>query len=89
MKVLITGAHGNLGLMCVEQALAMGYQIKCFDLQTPANQKKADEYAGRVENVLGDMRDNSMLQLLVDGVDAIIHNASLLPPMTAGAGCEC
>ena len=82
MKILITGAYGNLGLMCIEQALAMGYQIKCFDLLNSANEKKAHEYAGRVETVLGDIRDSSLLQSLVEGVDAIIHNASILPPLT-------
>ncbi|NRB40095.1 MAG: NAD(P)-dependent oxidoreductase [Pseudomonadales bacterium] len=82
MKILITGAYGNLGLMCVEQALALGYKIKCFDLKTAANQKLADEYAGQVETVLGDLRDADLLKTLVDDVDAIIHNASLLPPLT-------
>lgn len=81
MKVLITGAFGNLGLMCVEQALSMGYQLRLFDIDNPATRKAAASYSGQ-EVIFGDLRDESLLPQLVDGVDAIIHNASLLPPLT-------
>lgn len=82
MKILITGAFGNLGLMCVEQALAQGHKVRCFDVENPTTRKKAQEYAGRVEVILGDIRDSALLPKLVEGVDGIIHNASLLPPLT-------
>lgn len=41
MKILITGAFGNLGLMCVDQALQMGFQVKCFDLDNKNSKKLA------------------------------------------------
>ena len=81
-KVLITGAFGNLGLMCVEQSLAIGYQLRCFDIDNPATRKAAKAFQGRVEAVFGDLRDEALLDKLLEGVDAIIHNASLLPPLT-------
>lgn len=82
MKVLITGAFGNLGLMCLQQALEQGFEVRCFDLDIPYNQKLADKYQGRVEVILGDIRNANLHSQLVKGVDAIIHNASLLPPAT-------
>jgi len=82
VKVLITGAFGNLGLMCVEQALSMGHRIVCFDLDTRANRRTADSYADRVDAVFGDLRNASLVHDAVEGVDAILHNASVLPPVT-------
>lgn len=81
MKVLITGAFGNLGLMCVNQAIELGYEVTCFDLDTAKNRKQADCLTN-VTTILGDIRDSSTLEALVKGVDAIIHNASILPPVT-------
>ncbi len=86
MRVLITGAFGNLGLMCVEQALALGWSLRCFDVDTPANRRLARRHSERdprrVEVILGDILDGALLPRLVAGVDAILHNAALLPPRT-------
>ena len=82
MRILITGAFGNLGLMCVKQALALGYTVRCFDLDTARNRTSAAHFADTVEVIFGNILDNTILQTAVAGVDAIIHNAALLPPMT-------
>lgn len=81
MKVLITGAFGNLGLMCIQQALELGYEVTCFDLASPKNAKLAQQHA-RVKSVLGDIQNTALLSGLVADADAIIHNASVLPPVT-------
>ena len=85
MKLLITGAFGNLGLMCVDQALSMEYEVVCLDLDTRANRKIAASYANRVEVVLGDLRDASLVRGTIEDVDAIVHNAAVLPPVTETA----
>ena len=82
MKILITGAFGNLGLMCINQALEFGYRVRCFDLDTPHNRKSAAQFTDRIETVFGNILDTECLQKAVEGVDAIVHNAALLPPMT-------
>lgn len=81
-KILITGAFGNLGLMCVEQALAQGHEVRCFDIDSPNTRKQASTYVNKVEIIWGDLRDSTIPNTLVKDVDAIIHNASLLPPLT-------
>jgi nucleoside-diphosphate-sugar epimerase len=81
-NILITGAFGNLGLMCVEQALAQGHHVRCFDIENAHTQKIAEHYYHRAEVFFGDIRNTELLETLVKGVDAIIHNASLLPPLT-------
>lgn len=80
--VLITGAFGNLGLMCVDQALAQGHRVHCFDIENANTKKLAAQYADKVDVFLGDIRDQALLAKALQGVDAIIHNASLLPPLT-------
>ena len=82
MKVLITGAFGNLGQMCINQALDLGYELRLFDLDSVNNRHLAQKYQGRCEMVWGDIQDASLHPRLVEGVDAIIHNAALLPPAT-------
>ncbi|CAA0110677.1 D-erythronate dehydrogenase [Zhongshania aliphaticivorans] len=82
MKILITGAFGNLGQMCIEEALKQGYQLRCFDLDGTQNQKLKRRYQNRCEVILGDIRDTEHHRKLLTGVDAVIHNASLLPPLS-------
>jgi len=85
MKILITGALGNLGLMCIEQAKAQGLEVIAFDLDTPHNQQRAKQQLAEQHGlhvVLGDIRNTEQLTPLLSDVDAIIHNAAMLPPAT-------
>jgi len=84
VKILITGALGNLGLMCMEQALVEGHSLCCFDMDTAANRSFAAKYAEnkKINFVFGDIRDSKLLEYLMAGVDGVLHNASLLPPLT-------
>ena len=82
MRVLVTGAFGNLGQLVLEQLLADGHQLRCTDLDAPHQRHLAMPYAGRCEIVLGDITDCSQHPALVSGMDAIVHLASLLPPAT-------
>ena len=82
MKVLITGAFGNLGLMCIEQALSVGLDVRCFDRRSSQTLKQSRRYGSRIETFFGDITDYACHASLVSGVDAIIHNACLLPPQT-------
>ncbi len=82
MNILITGAFGNLGQMCVEEALRQGHQLRCFDLDNAQNQKLKRRYHNRYQVILGDICDTTLHTELLDGIDVVIHNASLLPPLS-------
>ena len=82
MNVLLTGAFGNLGLLCLEQLLSDGHRVRCTDIDAAPQRRSAAPFRDRCDVQLGDIRDTEKLATLVDGVDAIIHLASLLPPHT-------
>jgi nucleoside-diphosphate-sugar epimerase len=82
VNILITGAFGNLGQMCVEEALRQGHQLRCFDLDNAQNQKLKRRYHNRCQVILGDICDTTLHTELLDGIDVVIHNASLLPPLS-------
>ncbi|MBO6752861.1 MAG: NAD-dependent epimerase/dehydratase family protein [Spongiibacter sp.] len=82
MKVLLTGAFGNLGLLCLERLLADGHELRCTDLEGEEQRKQAARFSGQCEIVFGNICEPQFLPGLVEGVEAIVHLASLLPPNT-------
>jgi len=83
MKVLLTGAFGNIGPNVVEKLLDQGHQVRCFDRKTEATERKAERFKDQVEVVWGDLRNSDDVNTAVGlHVDIIIHIAFALPPMT-------
>jgi len=82
MKVLLTGAFGNVGVSALEELLARGQAVRCFDLRTAANERTAQRYAGRMEVVWGDMRNPEDMMAAVQGQDIVLHVAFIIPKMS-------
>jgi len=82
MKVLITGALGNLGGNATKRLLEQGHQVRCFDIKTKANEKKAGKIRDKVDIFWGDIRKPEDLAAAVKEIDVVIHLAFLLPPLT-------
>lgn len=80
MKILLTGAFGNIGFSALQELIKQGQSVRCFDLPTRANQKKARQVAGKAEIIWGDIRDAKQVASLVRDQDVIIHLAAILPP---------
>ena len=57
MKVLLTGAFGNIGESTLLALLEKNYDIRCFDLQTERNEKVAKRLGkkGNFEIIWGDV----------------------------------
>jgi nucleoside-diphosphate-sugar epimerase len=83
MKVLITGAFGNIGQKVIQAVLDKNYQVICFDLNNAANQAVSDGLGNRVETVWGDITSSEQVAQVVARVDAVIHMAALLPATVA------
>jgi nucleoside-diphosphate-sugar epimerase len=79
MKVLLTGAFRNLGLMVIRECSGGA----CRPARTfQRRNRRARAHEGRVEIAWGDIRDAAWLARQVEDVDAVIHLAGLLPPAT-------
>lgn len=85
LRVLVTGAFGNLGRATVDELLGAGKDVVAFDLPTrrasrAAARLRREHGHGRFSAVFGDIRDAGSLLKICRDVDAIIHNAAILPP---------
>ncbi len=82
MRVLLTGAFGNLGIATIKELLSQGHEVRCFDIPTKANKKTAGRFSDKIELIWGDIRDPALVKKAVSDQEAIIHNAAVLPPST-------
>jgi nucleoside-diphosphate-sugar epimerase len=82
MKVLLTGAFGNIGVHALRELLAQGHIVRCFDVATKANKRQARQVRGRFEVVWGDLRRPDDVARAVQGQDAIVHLAFVIPKLS-------
>lgn len=82
VRVLLTGAFGNLGRPTVQALVQRGHRVRCFDVRSRPAERLARSLGSQVEVSWGDLRDEHALRAAVAGQDAIIHNAAVLPPFT-------
>jgi UDP-glucose 4-epimerase len=80
VKVLLTGALGNIGRNATKKLIEQGHQVRCFDLKTRANEKAAQSIEDQIEVVWGDVRSPDDLAAAVKDQDVIMHLAFILPP---------
>jgi nucleoside-diphosphate-sugar epimerase len=82
MKVLLTGALGNIGLSALEALLGEGHDVVAFDLESRRAHKLACGFDGRAHFVWGDITRPDSFRHTLEGVDAVIHLAAIIPPNT-------
>lgn len=82
MKVLVTGGLGNIGRYVIKELLGKGDSVSCLDLKTPANLRKAKIFGNQVTFYWGNIWSHSLLEEAVSGMDAVIHLAFIIPPMS-------
>jgi len=78
MKVLLTGAFGNFGTTTLHSLLKQGHDVRCFDLETEANQKTAEKFENRIETIWGDVRNPDDLARAVPEMEVVIHLAFIV-----------
>jgi len=79
MKVLLTGAFGNIGINAIKNLIAQNHEVRCFDLKNEKNEKVAGKFKGKIEVVWGDMRKPDDLTVAVRDRDVVIHLAFIIP----------
>ena len=85
MKVLVTGALGNIGFSTLEALLVEGHDVVAFDLKSRRARQLASGFDGRVQFVWGDITNPESVRFALEGVDAVIHLAAIIPPSTERA----
>ncbi|MHA2043125.1 MAG: NAD-dependent epimerase/dehydratase family protein [Candidatus Thorarchaeota archaeon] len=82
MRVLVTGAFGNVGESTLLSLFETDYEICCFDIETAANLKKQKHLSkiGVFDTFWGDIRDSKIIRRAVKDIECIIHLAAILPP---------
>lgn len=74
-KVLVTGGSGFLGINLIRHLLAKGVtDVRSLDLVEFDYPER-----GRVDAVVGDIRDKAMVAKCMDGVKWVVHTAAALP----------
>lgn len=80
MKVMVTGAFGNLGTSALQELLRQGHTVRAFARPTRRAARTARRFAGAVEIMWGDMRRPEDVARAVRGQDVLVHLAYVLPP---------
>ena len=83
MRILITGAFGNVGKALIHEAWKRNHKVVVFELDNKRNRKTAEKYRKKIDKVLfGDIRNLKSVLSAVEGCDLVIHMAAIIPPLT-------
>ena len=79
-KVLVTGGAGFIGSHVVDRLVTEGYQVRVLDDLSTGKLDNIQRHlnSGKVELVKGDIRDASLVEDSLDGVNAVLHFAALV-----------
>lgn len=80
MKVVVTGAFGNLGTSTLWELVRQGHTVRAFARRSWRAARTARRFAGSVEIVWGDVRRRADVARAVAGQEVIVHLAYILPP---------
>lgn len=74
---LVTGGAGFIGSHIVETLVNRGEKVRVLDNLMTGKYENIANFEGRIEFILGDIRDFKALGKAVDGVDTIFHEAAI------------
>lgn len=76
-KCLVTGGAGFIGSHIVDALAAGGDSVRVFDNLSTGKKEHLEKSGGKIEFILGDLRDEQAVQKAVQGVDYVFHIAAL------------
>lgn len=80
MKVLLTGAFGNIGSNTIRELLNRGHEVTCFDVRSKQTMKVWRRFKDKVRVIWGDIRNREDVAIAVQGQDVVLHLAAVIPP---------
>ncbi|MFW9879486.1 MAG: NAD-dependent epimerase/dehydratase family protein [Candidatus Thorarchaeota archaeon] len=81
MKILLTGAFGNVGLNTLKELIRRNHDIRVFDIKNKKNRRVAHKYKDKIVIIWGDIRNFKDVEKAVSGCDVVIHVAAIIPPL--------
>lgn len=78
MRILVTGAFGNIGKYIVDELLKQNYDVRCFVLPNKNNKITASK-TKKAEVFYGDIRKIRDVKKAISDCDAVIHLAFVSP----------
>jgi nucleoside-diphosphate-sugar epimerase len=89
---LVTGGAGFIGSHIVKHLVAANQPVRVLDNFSSGNPARLDGFAGSVEVIEGDIRDEALVRRAMDGIEIVLHQAaqpsvpqSMLDPVTTYA----
>lgn len=83
MRILITGAFGNVGKAVIEEAYKRSHEVIVFEVDNKKNRKVAQKYRNKIKHVtFGDIRNFEDIKEALHNCDAVIHLAAIIPPLS-------
>jgi len=78
VRILVTGALGNVGSHTVPELLRRGHQVRILSRLTNENRRASRQFA--VLTFWGDITNREAVDRATAGMDVVIHLAALIPP---------
>ena len=69
MKILLTGAFGNVGSSIIEELSGRSHEVLCFDIPSEAAHKMAEELPKHFTVEYGNLADKKLLKTLMRDVE--------------------
>lgn len=83
MNILITGAYGNIGRAVIDEAISRNHDVFVFEKKNKRTTKLARKYKSIVKKtIFGDITIYDDIKKAVEGMDAVIHLAAIIPPQS-------
>ncbi len=80
LRVLVTGACGNIGRHTVDALLTLGHEIRALAISPAERRLATARWGARVEVVQADLTRPDTVPAVVRNVDRVIHLAFVIPP---------
>ena len=82
-KILLTGPSGEVGFEVLNELIRRKdqYQARVLSINAKTEGKIFQPFIDEIEIISGDIRDPAVVNRAVQGVDAVIHTAAIIPPL--------
>ena len=75
---LVTGGCGFIGSHLVEALAGQGHRVRVLDNLSSGHARNLEHVRGRVEVIVGDIRDRAQIDAATEGMDYVFHEAALV-----------